>query len=53
LKVAIAVCLARLGDIRALPILKKKATASGELGRVCTEAVETIERMRGEQYGGA
>ncbi len=53
LKIAIAVCLARLGDVRALPILKKKATGSGELGRVCAEAVETIERMRGEQYGGA
>jgi HEAT repeat protein len=53
LKVAIAVCLARLGDIRALPILKKKAIGSGELGRVCKEAVETIERVRGEQNGGA
>ena len=52
-KIAIAGCLARLGDIRALPILKKKASGSGELGRVCAEAVETIERMRGEQYGGA
>jgi len=53
LKIAIAGCLARLGDIRALPILKKKASGGGELGRVCTEAVEIIERMRGEQYGGA
>jgi HEAT repeat protein len=47
-KIAIAGCLARLGDIRALPILKKKATGSGDLGRACAEAVETIERMRGE-----
>jgi HEAT repeat protein len=53
LKIAIAGCLARLGDVRALPILKKKASGSAELGRACTEAVETIERMRGEQYGGA
>lgn len=52
-KIAIAGCLARLGDIRALPILKKKATGTGELGRACAEAVETIERKRGEQYGGA
>jgi HEAT repeat protein len=52
-KIAIAGCLARLGDIRALPILKKKASGAGELGRACAEAVETIERMRGEQYGGA
>jgi HEAT repeat protein len=52
-KIAIAVCLARLGDVRALPILKKKATGSGELGKTCAEAVEAIERLRGEQYGGA
>jgi HEAT repeat protein len=52
-KIAIAGCLARLGDIRALPILKKKASGAGELGRACAEAVDTIERMRGEQYGGA
>jgi len=53
LNIAIAGCLARLGDVRALPILKKKASGSGELGRACAEAVETIERMRGEQHGGA
>jgi len=47
-KIAIAGCLARLGDIRALPILKKKASGSGELARACAEAVESIERMRGE-----
>jgi hypothetical protein len=53
LKIAIAGCLARLGDIRALPILKKKAGGSDDLGKACAEAVETIERMRGEQHGGA
>jgi HEAT repeat protein len=53
LKVAVAGCLARLGDIRALPVLKKNATGTGALGRACAEAVEIIERMRGEQYGGA
>ena len=52
-KIAIAGCMARLGDIRALPILKKKAAGSGDLGRACAEAVETIERMRSEQYGGS
>jgi hypothetical protein len=52
-KIAIAGCLARLGDIRALPILKKKASGAGELGRACAEAIETIERMRGEKNGGA
>jgi HEAT repeat protein len=50
-KIAIAGCLARLGDTRALPILKKKASGSGELGRACAEAVETIERTGGEQHG--
>jgi HEAT repeat protein len=53
LKIAIVGCLARLGDSRALPILKKKASVAGELGKISTEAIETIERMRGEQYGGA
>jgi HEAT repeat protein len=53
LKIAIAGCLARLGDSRALPILKKKAATPGDLGKACAEAIEIIERMRGEQYGGA
>ena len=52
-KIAIANSLARLGDPRALPILKKNASGSGALGRACAEAVETIERMGGEQHGGA
>ena len=52
-KIAIAGCLARLADIRALPILMKKAAGSGELARACAEAVESIERMRSEQNGGA
>lgn len=46
-KIAIAGCLARLGDARALPDLKKKASGSGELGRACAEAVGTIERKGG------
>ena len=52
-KIAIAGCLARLGDPRALPALKKYASDMGALGRACAEAVETIERTRGEQNGGA
>ena len=52
-KIAIAGCLARLGDQRALPILKRKANGSSELGKACVDAIETIERMRSEQNGGA
>ena len=52
-KVAIAGCLARLGDVRALPILKKKSSDSGELGRACAEAADIIERTGGEQHGAA
>jgi HEAT repeat protein len=52
-KIAIASCLARLGDTRALPILRKKASGSGELGRACAEAAELIERTGGEQHGSA
>lgn len=47
LKMAIAACLARLGDTRALPVLKRKAAGSGALSRACAEAVDTIERTGG------
>lgn len=47
-KIAIAGSLARLGDTRALPVLRKNAAGTGELARACAEAVETIERVRGE-----
>ena len=53
LKIAIAGCLARLADDRALPVLKKKSHGSGELSRACAEAVEAIERTGGSQHGGA
>ena len=53
LKIAIAVCLGRLGDPRALPVLQKLASSTGELGRSCAEAVENIERTRGGQHGSA
>ena len=47
LKIAIVGCLVRLGDMRAVPILKNKAAGSDGLGRACAEAVETIERING------
>jgi HEAT repeat protein len=46
LKIAIAACLARLDDGRALPALRKKARGSGELARACTEALGAIERTK-------
>jgi len=45
-KIAIAACLARLDDSRALPALRKKARGSGELARACTEALDAIERTK-------
>jgi len=45
-KVAIAACLARLDDSRALPALRKMARGSGELARACTEALEAMERTK-------
>jgi hypothetical protein len=45
-KIAIAACLARLDDSRALPALRKKARSSGELARACTEALAAIERTK-------
>ncbi|MGD0584305.1 MAG: HEAT repeat domain-containing protein [Oryzomonas sp.] len=45
-KIAIAACLAKLDDNRALPALRKKARGSGELARACTEALVAIERTK-------
>jgi HEAT repeat protein len=45
-KIAIAACLARLDDSRALPALRKKTRGSGELARACTEALGAIERTK-------
>ena len=52
-KVAVATCLGRLADPRALPVLNKFASASEPLGKACNEAIEAIERVRGEQHGSA
>jgi HEAT repeat protein len=45
-KIAIAACLARLDDSRALPALRKKSRGSGELARACAEALGAIERTK-------
>ena len=45
-KIAIAACLTRLNDKRALPALRKKARGSGGLARACAEALGAIERTK-------
>ena len=51
LKAAIAVCLGKLGDDRALPPLKKLLSRGDELGSACSEAVASIERSGGKPDG--
>ena len=53
LKIAVALCLGKLGDPRALPVLRKMAGSSGELGQACAEAADSIERTGGKLNGGA
>jgi len=43
-KSAVAACLGKLGDARALPDLEKLARQSGELGRTCAAAIESIRQ---------
>ena len=52
-RIAVALCLSKLGDTRALPVLRKMAGTSGELGQVCAEAATSIERTGGSPHGGA
>lgn len=52
-KIAIVLCLGKLGDPRALPVLLKMARSSGELGQACAEAANSIERTGGSPHGGA
>ncbi len=52
-KIAVALCLGKLGDPQALPVLRKMARTSGDLGRACTEAADLIERTGGGTHGGA
>jgi HEAT repeat protein len=47
LKTAIAACLGKLGDDRALPILTKFSSSGGELGSACAEAIRMIEKNEG------
>lgn len=51
LKAAIAQCLGKLGDLQALPELKKLSAAPGELGTACMEAVAMIEKTGGVPSG--
>jgi hypothetical protein len=50
LRVAAAAALGQLGDETALPALKAQAERSGQIGRTCSEAVDTIERLAAEIY---
>lgn len=51
LKTAIASCLGKLGDARAVPTLRKLASNGGELGYACSEALVLIEKMDGRPDG--
>ncbi|MSN26001.1 MAG: hypothetical protein GJV46_09040 [Geobacter sp.] len=51
LKSAVALCLGKLGDARALPILKEYASNPGELGAACAEAVGLIEKSGSNSDG--
>jgi HEAT repeat protein len=51
LKTAIAKCLGKLGDPRALPPLKNLSATPGELGAACSEAAEMIEKSRSAPNG--
>lgn len=46
LKIAVAACLGKLGDSRAIPTLEKMASGGGELGSACLEAIAIIENRK-------
>jgi HEAT repeat protein len=48
LKGAIALCLGKIGDTRALPSLEKLASGGGELGSACSDAIIMIEKTEGK-----
>lgn len=50
-KAAVAACLGKIGDPRAVPSLKKLAAGGGELGSVCREALMLIEKTEGRSDG--
>lgn len=51
LKAAIADCLGKLGDARAVPALEKLASRGGELGSACYDAISMIEKTGGRADG--
>lgn len=51
LKAAVAACLGRLGDARALPALKKFAFGGGEVGSACSDAITLLEKAEGKSDG--
>lgn len=51
LKTAVAQCLGKLGDARALPVLKEYASNPGELGAACAEAAGLIEKSGSKPDG--
>ncbi len=51
LKAAVASCLGKLGDARAVPYLEKLASDNRELGSACSEAIVLIERAEGKSDG--
>jgi HEAT repeat protein len=46
LKAAVAVCLGKLGDARAVPHLEKLASGNRELAATCAEAIVMIEKRK-------
>jgi len=52
LKIAIVNCLVKLGDPQALAVLRKLADGTGELGRTCRDAINSIERSGDEAHRG-
>ncbi len=51
LKAAAAACLGKLGDVRALPALKKLASGSGVSGSAFADAIAMIEKKEGRSDG--
>lgn len=51
LRSAVAQCLGKLGDVRALPTLKEYASNPGELGAACAEAAGLIEKSGSKPDG--
>ena len=47
LKTAAATALGQIGDESAIPALKSRISASGGLGRACSEALDNSERLAG------